>query len=53
MGWNREAYVASRKAGFKGLFPGKLELVEVSPQAGMLIKYEEDFELYKKIAKVL
>ena len=53
MGWGRETYVKSRKEGFKGLFPGKMSLVEVSTLAGMLIKYEEDFILCSKIEKAM
>ena len=51
MGWKRETYVKSRKEGFKGLFPGKMALVEVSMLAGMLIKYEEDFILCSQLKK--
>ena len=53
MGWKRETYVKSRKEGFKGLFPGNMSLVEVSPLAGMLIKYEEDFILCSQIEKAI
>ena len=53
MGWRRETYVKSRKEGFKGLFPGKMSLVEVSTLAGMLINYEEDFILCSKIEKAM
>ena len=49
MGWKRENYIKYRSEGFKGLFPGKIDLVEASVLAGMLIKYEEDFILYSKI----
>ena len=49
MGWKRATYVKYRSEGFKGLFPGKMALVEVSVLAGMLIKYEEDFILCSKI----
>jgi len=49
MGWKRSTYVKYRSEGFKGLFPGKMALVEVSVLAGMLIKYEEDFILCSKI----
>lgn len=49
MGWKRSTYVKYRSDGFKGLFPGKMALVEVSVLAGMLIKYEEDFILCSKI----
>ncbi|MDC0549877.1 hypothetical protein OAP20_09050, partial [Alphaproteobacteria bacterium] len=49
MGWKRATYVKYRSDGFKGLFPGKMALVEVSVLAGMLIKYEEDFILCSKI----
>ena len=51
MGWKRSTYVKYRSEGFKGLFPGKMALVEVSALAGMLIKYEEDFILCSKIEK--
>ena len=51
MGWKRATYVNYRSEGFKGLFPGKMALVEVSVLAGMLIKYEEDFILCSKIEK--
>jgi len=53
MGWRRETYVNSRMKGFKGLFPGKMSLVEVSTLAGMLIKYEEDFVLCSQIEKAM
>jgi len=53
MGWKRETYVEQRNKGFKGLFPGKMGLVETSIFAGMLIKYEEDFILCSKIEKAL
>ncbi len=53
MGWSRETYVKSRMEGFKGLFPGKMSLVEVSKLAGMLIKYEEDFILCSKIEEAM
>ena len=53
MGWKRESYVKSRREGFRGLFPGKIELVEASLLAGMLIKYQEDFELCSKIETAL
>ena len=49
MGWKRSTYEKHRSEGFKGLFPGKMALVEVSVLAGMLIKYEEDFILCSKI----
>ena len=49
MGWKRGTYVKYRSDGFKGLFPGKMALVEISVLAGMLIKYEEDFILCSKI----
>jgi len=49
MGWKRSTYEKYRSEGFKGLFPGKMALVEVSVLAGMLIKYEEDFILCSKI----
>jgi CMP-N-acetylneuraminic acid synthetase len=49
MGWKRENYIKYRSEGFKGLFPGKMDLVEVSVLAGMLIKYEEDFILCSNI----
>ena len=51
MGWKRSTYIKYRSEGFKGLFPGKMALVEVSVLAGMLIKYEEDFILCSKIEK--
>ena len=51
MGWKRSTYKKYRSEGFKGLFPGKMALVEVSVLAGMLIKYEEDFILCSKIEK--
>ena len=35
------------------MFPGKIDLVEASVLAGMLIKYEEDFILYSKIGAAL
>jgi CMP-N-acetylneuraminic acid synthetase len=53
MGWKREVYFKYRNDGFKGLFPGKMALVEVSALAGMLIKYEEDFILCSKIEEAL
>ena len=53
MGWKRVNYVNSRKRGFKGLFPGKMSLVEASPLAGMLIKYEEDFIICSKIEEAM
>ena len=53
MGWKRETYVNQRKNGFKGLFPGKIALVETSLLAGMLIKYEEDFILCSKIEEAM
>ncbi len=53
MGWKREAYVNQRSNGFKGLFPGKIALVETSLLAGMLIKYEEDFILCSKIEEAI
>ena len=53
MGWKREAYVNQRSNGFKGLFPGKIALVETSLLAGMLIKYEEDFVLCSKIEEAI
>ena len=53
MGWKRESYVKSRREGFRGLFPGNIELVEASLLAGMLIKYQEDFELCSKIETAL
>ena len=53
MGWERETYVKSRREGFKGLFPGNMSLVEVSPLAGMLIKYEEDFILCSQIEEAM
>ena len=53
MGWKRETYVEHRNRGFKGLFPGRIALVEASVLAGMLIKYKEDFDLYKEIEKAI
>ena len=53
MGWKRATYVNYRSEGFKGLFPGKMALVEVSVLAGMLIKYEEDFILCSKIEETM
>ena len=53
MGWKRSTYVKYRSDGFKGLFPGKMALVEVSVLAGMLIKYEEDFVLCSKIEQAM
>ena len=53
MGWKREPYVKYRKDGFKGLFPGKMALVEASVLAGMLIKYEEDFIICSKIEEAM
>lgn len=53
MGWKRSTYVKSRSKGFKGLFPGKMALVEASILAGMLIKYEEDFLLCSKIEEAM
>ena len=53
MGWKRETYVEHRNRGFKGLFPGRMALVEASVLAGMLIKYKEDFDLYKEIEKAI
>ncbi len=53
MGWKRATYVKYRSDGFKGLFPGKMALVEVSVLAGMLIKYEEDFILCSKIEEAM
>ena len=53
MGWKRETYVEHRNRGFKGLFPGRMALVEASVLAGMLIKYKEDFDLYKEIEKAM
>lgn len=53
MGWKRATYVKYRSDGFKGLFPGKMALVEVSVLAGMLIKYEEDFILCSKIEETM
>ena len=49
----KRAYVNQRKNGFKGLFPGKIALVETSVLAGMLIKYEEDFILCSKIEEAM
>ena len=53
MGWKRAKYIKYRNEGFKGLFPGKLALVETSILAGMLIKYEEDFILCSKIEEAM
>ena len=53
MGWKRETYVKNRNEGFKGLFPGNMELVEVSTLAGLLIKYEEDFIMCSRIEEAL
>ena len=53
MGWKRETFVKYRSKGFKGLFPGKMALVEASMLAGMLIKYEEDFLLCSKIEEAM
>ena len=53
MGWKRETYVNYRNDGFKGLFPGRMALVEVSVLAGMLIKYEEDFIICSKIEEAM
>ena len=53
MGWKRKTYVDNRSKGFKGLFPGKIALVEASILAGMLIKYEEDFKLCEKIEEAI
>ena len=53
MGWKRATYIKYRSEGFKGLFPGKMALVEVSVLAGMLIKYEEDFVLCSKIEQAM
>ena len=53
MGWKRETYVKYRSEGFKGLFPGRMALVEASVLAGMLIKYEEDFILCSKIEEAM
>ena len=53
MGWKRATYIKYRSEGFKGLFPGKIELVEASVLAGMLIKYEEDFILCSKIEEAM
>jgi hypothetical protein len=53
MGWKRGTYVKYRSEGFKGLFPGKMGLVEASVLAGMLIKYEEDFLLCSKIEEAI
>jgi CMP-N-acetylneuraminic acid synthetase len=53
MGWKRETYVKHRSRGFKGLFPGRMGLVEASLLAGMLIKYEEDFILCSKIEEAM
>ena len=53
MGWKKETYVEQRRGGFKGLFPGRMDLAEVSSLAGMLIKYEEDFVLCSKIEEAM
>ena len=53
MGWKRATYVKHRSEGFKGLFPGKMALVEASILAGMLIKYEEDFVLCSKLEEAM
>lgn len=53
MGWKSVTYTKHRNNGFRGLFPGNLELVEVSALAGMLIKFEEDFLLCSKIEEAL
>ena len=53
MGWKRETYVKHRSRGFKGLFPGRMALVEASLLAGMLIKYEEDFIICSKIEEAM
>jgi|TARA_B110000503_G_scaffold117336_1_gene177262 tetratricopeptide (TPR) repeat protein len=53
MGWKRMTYIKYRSQGFKGLFPGKIELVEASVLAGMLIKYEEDCTLCSKIEEAM
>lgn len=53
MGWKRATYVKHRNEGFKGLFPGNMELVEVSTLAGMLIKYEKDFIMCSRIEEAL
>ena len=53
MGWKRDTYVKYRNDGFKGLFPGKMALVEASVLAGMLIKYEEDFIICSKIEEAM
>lgn len=53
MGWKRGKYLRQREKGFRGLFPGKLSLVEVSMLAGMLIKYEKDFLLCSIIEEAM
>ena len=53
MGWKRETFVKHRSRGFKGLFPGRMALVEASLLAGMLIKYEEDFIICSKIEEAI
>ena len=53
MGWKRATYVKHRSEGFRGLFPGKMSLVEASVLAGMLIKYEEDFVLCSKLEEAM
>ena len=53
MGWKRSTYVKFRNNGYRGLFPGKMALVEASVLAGMLIKYEEDFLLCSMIEEAM
>ena len=53
MGWKRDTYLNHRNKGFRGLFPGKMSLVEVSVLAGMLIKHKKDFVLCSKIEEAL
>lgn len=53
MGWKRASYVQHRSSGFKGLFPGNMQLVEVSDLAGMLVKYETDFLLCEQLETAL
>ena len=53
MGWKRKTFVKHRRRGFKGLFPGRMALVEASLLAGMLIKYEEDFIICSKIEEAI
>tara|TARA_B100000242_G_scaffold292325_1_gene267504 strand:+ start:4518 stop:4781 length:264 start_codon:yes stop_codon:yes gene_type:complete len=45
----KETYVKYRGKVSRGLFSSKTELVEPRFLSGILIKYEEDLELYTKI----